>query len=528
MADRVEPRLRRRRARADRRARRRSCRRGRSVRCRPRNESARSIVSSGASNGVASPCALGDEPRPVAPAGREPPRPRRRRSRAHAMSARAAAALATIDDDGLAERVPLRQPRQRRRVEAHRRAPVDDDRDARSLVGGAVADDELVSAGRRGEPRRREPVDRRDRIARLVRPRADHVAARPPAPARQVAERQPGQAAARNEREGAPLANATRLSASQSGAGGGASSRQRSRIVPQRLLAPEPARLGEERGGRGRAGGRAPAGTAARRPPARRGRGRAAAPTRARCARASGCRARTRRSRRPRPARVARTSSTVQRRSSSSTYTSSTARCSASSSSAVTTGSSASIGWPCRCARTIETSSSSCRVAEAGTEREPVELRLRERERPLLVDRVLGREHEERRRQRARDAVDRHLPLRHRLEQRRLRPRHRAVDLVDEHDVREDGPGAELELARLLVEDREPGDVGRLEIRACTGAARRPRPRSSARARGRGSSSPSRARPRAERARRRRARRARGAISSCLPMTTRSTFASRR
>jgi hypothetical protein len=31
--------------------------------------------------------------------------------------------------------------------------------------------------------------------------------------------------------------------------------------------------------------------------------------------------------------------------------------------------------------------------------------------------------------------------LRHRLEQRRLRLRHRAVDLVDEHDVREDRPG---------------------------------------------------------------------------------------
>ena len=55
---------------------------------------------------------------------------------------------------------------------------------------------------------------------------------------------------------------------------------------------------------------------------------------------------------------------------------------------------------------------------------------------------------EERLRQQTRVAVDRHLPLRHRLQQRRLRLRHRAVDLVDEQDVREDGPGPELELTR--------------------------------------------------------------------------------
>ncbi len=39
------------------------------------------------------------------------------------------------------------------------------------------------------------------------------------------------------------------------------------------------------------------------------------------------------------------------------------------------------------------------RVAERGAEQEAVELRLGQRERPLLLDRVLGREHEERRRQ---------------------------------------------------------------------------------------------------------------------------------
>ena len=51
----------------------------------------------------------------------------------------------------------------------------------------------------------------------------------------------------------------------------------------------------------------------------------------------------------------------------------------------------------------------------------------------------------------ARDAVDGDLSLCHRLEQRRLRLRCRPVDLVDEDDVRENRPRAELEvtLARL-------------------------------------------------------------------------------
>ena len=64
-----------------------------------------------------------------------------------------------------------------------------------------------------------------------------------------------------------------------------------------------------------------------------------------------------------------------------------------------------------------------------------------------------------------RDPVDGDLLLGHRLEQCGLRLRRRAVDLVDEDDVREDRPRTELEVPRLLVEDREPGDVGRLEVR---------------------------------------------------------------
>jgi hypothetical protein len=104
------------------------------------------------------------------------------------------------------------------------------------------------------------------------------------------------------------------------------------------------------------------------------------------------------------------------------------------------------------------------RVAECRAQEEAVELRLGQRERPLVLDRVLGRDEKERVRQLTGDAVDRHLLLGHRLEQRRLRLRRRAVDLVHEDDVGEDRPGPELEAARLLVEDREPGDVGRLQV----------------------------------------------------------------
>ena len=55
-----------------------------------------------------------------------------------------------------------------------------------------------------------------------------------------------------------------------------------------------------------------------------------------------------------------------------------------------------------------------------------------------------------------RAALDRDLPLLHRLEQRRLRLRGRPVDLVGEQQVREDRPGPELEVAAALVVDDSP------------------------------------------------------------------------
>jgi hypothetical protein len=61
--------------------------------------------------------------------------------------------------------------------------------------------------------------------------------------------------------------------------------------------------------------------------------------------------------------------------------------------------------------------------------------------------------------------VDGDLALLHRLQQRRLRLGRSAVDLVADHDLGEDRPRFELELALLLVVYGHTGDVGRQQIR---------------------------------------------------------------
>ena len=62
-------------------------------------------------------------------------------------------------------------------------------------------------------------------------------------------------------------------------------------------------------------------------------------------------------------------------------------------------------------------------------------------------------------------AVHGHLPLLHALQQRGLGLGRRPVDLVAEHDVGEDRPRLELELAELLVEGADPGDVAGQQVR---------------------------------------------------------------
>ena len=118
---------------------------------------------------------------------------------------------------------------------------------------------------------------------------------------------------------------------------------------------------------------------------------------------------------------------------------------------------------------------SACRVSDADLvvaggqrhrqlEQEPVELRLGQRVGALVLHRVLGGDHDERVGQHPRGALDGDLPLLHRLQQRRLRLRRRAVDLVGEQQVGEDRPLAEGERRRARVVDQRPGDVARHQV----------------------------------------------------------------
>src|SRR5438034_9165078 len=84
---------------------------------------------------------------------------------------------------------------------------------------------------------------------------------------------------------------------------------------------------------------------------------------------------------------------------------------------------------------------------------------------------VLGRHDEEGTLEDAGRALDGHLALPHRLEQRGLGPRRGAVYLVGQHDVGEDRTRDELEAHVFLVEDARPGDVGRKQVGRALDAA---------------------------------------------------------
>jgi hypothetical protein len=108
-------------------------------------------------------------------------------------------------------------------------------------------------------------------------------------------------------------------------------------------------------------------------------------------------------------------------------------------------------------------------IVDDDVEHEPVQLRLRQRVGPLLLERVLGRQHEERRRQREDMVGDGDLALLHGFEQGRLGLGWRTVDLVGQEHVGEDGPLDEAEglLAGILVDLEHVGadDVRRHQVR---------------------------------------------------------------
>jgi hypothetical protein len=73
--------------------------------------------------------------------------------------------------------------------------------------------------------------------------------------------------------------------------------------------------------------------------------------------------------------------------------------------------------------------------------------------------RVLGRDDEERFRQRMRDAIERYVLFLHRLEQRALRLWRGAIDLVGEDELRKERSGVEDEALLVAIEDRVAEDV---------------------------------------------------------------------
>jgi hypothetical protein len=104
------------------------------------------------------------------------------------------------------------------------------------------------------------------------------------------------------------------------------------------------------------------------------------------------------------------------------------------------------------------------RVADRQLQHEAVALRLRQRVGALVLDRVLGGDDHERHPEVVGDAVHRHLPLLHGLQQGGLGLGGGAVDLVAEDDVGEDRPRLELEVTPLLVVDADAGDVRRQQV----------------------------------------------------------------
>ena len=108
------------------------------------------------------------------------------------------------------------------------------------------------------------------------------------------------------------------------------------------------------------------------------------------------------------------------------------------------------------------------RVIHQDVEHETVELSLGQGIRSFLFDGVLRGKDEERLCQSVLPAADGHLPLLHRLEQRGLGLRRRAVDLVRKDHVGEHRAREELEVplaGRLvLLDDLGPRDVARHEV----------------------------------------------------------------
>ena len=105
------------------------------------------------------------------------------------------------------------------------------------------------------------------------------------------------------------------------------------------------------------------------------------------------------------------------------------------------------------------------RVADHQLEQEAIQLRFRQRVGALLFHRILRGDHQETGAQRMVGAVDGDHPLLHRLQQRRLRLRRGAVDLVGEKNLREDGAFGEGEAVVREIEQVGAQHIARHQVR---------------------------------------------------------------
>lgn len=104
------------------------------------------------------------------------------------------------------------------------------------------------------------------------------------------------------------------------------------------------------------------------------------------------------------------------------------------------------------------------RVAHRQPQQETIELRIRQREGAGQVDRVLRGDHEEWIGQWMRLSIQGDLLLGHRLQQRTLRARRCAVDLIGQQHVGEHRAGVELELAAAGLVHRYAQYVRRQQV----------------------------------------------------------------
>ena len=104
------------------------------------------------------------------------------------------------------------------------------------------------------------------------------------------------------------------------------------------------------------------------------------------------------------------------------------------------------------------------RIMQPMAKKEAVKLRLGQLECAALLDRILRRDHEERRGQRQRAIADRDAAFLHRFEQRALNFRRGAVDFIGEQQVRENRPLMRAKFTLRLIENLRADDVRRQQV----------------------------------------------------------------